>query len=104
MKVLLGCLALLALLLSVTPCCGFTCEEEHTVCNNEQEDAKNQDDCDNCSPFYVCGSCTGFTFPKLFTVKITPTLHSPRNIIVSPSLLLVATFTHKLLKPPRFLA
>jgi hypothetical protein len=40
-------------MLSVVPCCAF---DEH-----EKQDAAASECCEGCSPFYTCGTCTGFT-------------------------------------------
>jgi hypothetical protein len=55
-KLFISIFAIYILLLSAIPCCAFD------NCNNtEQSTSNHNDDCKNCSPFAVCGNCTGFT-------------------------------------------
>jgi hypothetical protein len=74
MKVLPILLSLFSFWLTAMPCCSAenTCD---TIELNQNSDAESQDDCDDhlpCSPFYSCGSCTGFStenfsFPLLLS-------------------------------------
>jgi len=60
MKVIVFILAAYLLLLIATPCCVFdNCPQEKTgqSTNHESKDG----DCTNCSPFFTCTGCTGFT-------------------------------------------
>lgn len=60
MKVIAFILSAYLLFLFAVPCCTFdNCPEEQTAqeANHEQED----DDCGNCSPFFTCTGCSGFT-------------------------------------------
>ena len=60
MKVIAFILAAYLLLLIATPCCVFdNCPEEKIGQNINYE---NKDgDCSNCSPFFTCTGCAGFT-------------------------------------------
>ena len=49
-------LSLYVLFLTVTPCCaGDACSETSAT-------EQTTDGCDCCSPFFACGTCSGFTF------------------------------------------
>ncbi len=62
--------------LSMVPCCApaagaietVSSENSTDCCENEscssEEDNTGKEDknCDTCSPFFTCGSCSGFTF------------------------------------------
>ena len=68
MKVLALFLALITLLLSMTPCCdedSHCMEETATECAEHSD--TDQDDADHdrpSSPFYACGSCFGFVYQQ----------------------------------------
>ena len=60
MKIIGFILAVYLILLSGVPCCGFdNCSGDKTEQSNDHQ-PKN--DCGNCSPFFSCAGCTGFTF------------------------------------------
>ncbi|MEH6408119.1 MAG: hypothetical protein V7767_12640 [Leeuwenhoekiella sp.] len=66
MKILVTLLSFLTLFLSAVPCCSKTAEDraEHQTC----EESSDCDDipCEGpCSPFYTCGSCTGFSVQEV---------------------------------------
>jgi hypothetical protein len=61
-------LALITLILSVSPCCG---DDDHCAGNSSIDECEHSDKerepCDEqglCSPFYSCGSCTGFALSQ----------------------------------------
>lgn len=58
------------IMLSAVPCCaGDNCNNDFKT---EQSDKhKETTDCNACSPFFSCGSCTGFTF-QLSRYSLTP--------------------------------
>jgi hypothetical protein len=50
------------------PCCVLEESEGHAHKTEQKETEhkcteENDDCCKDCSPFYVCGTCIGFTFP-----------------------------------------
>ncbi|WP_367868348.1 DUF6660 family protein [Pedobacter sp. WC2423] len=56
-------LSLIVLTLTIVPCCAVEkedCTEQISV-KTAQQTEKNEDCCKDCSPFYVCGTCVGFT-------------------------------------------
>jgi len=60
MKVLTFILSAYLLCLFATPCCTFdNCSEEKT--SQETKHESNNGDCGNCSPFFTCTGCSGFT-------------------------------------------
>ena len=60
MKVIAFILSAYLLFLIAVPCCAFdSCPEDKT---EQAADHENGDgDCGNCSPFFTCIGCTGFT-------------------------------------------
>lgn len=66
MKVLILLLIGLTLYLSATPCCteDFANSAEDHSCE-ETSDCENIPCDEPCSPFYTCGSCTGFLVLEL---------------------------------------
>ena len=73
MKILCFILSLYVVFLATTPCCSDdNCNDE---IKTEQTDNHSQDhkdsDCNICSPFLTCGTCTGFNFPTVF-FSLTP--------------------------------
>lgn len=71
-------LSTIVLTLTSVPCCALENNEaDHYV----QENSQNDDDCyENCSPFYTCGTCVGFTITdysaETFAVYIRPIQHN----------------------------
>ena len=60
MKVLAFILSVYLLFLFAIPCCTFdNCSKEKT--SQETKHESNKDDCGNCSPFFTCTGCSGFT-------------------------------------------
>ena len=60
MKVITFILSAYLLFLFAVPCCSFdNCSEEKTT--QAQEHQKRDGDCGNCSPFFTCTGCSGFT-------------------------------------------
>ncbi|HET6990322.1 MAG TPA: DUF6660 family protein [Bacteroidia bacterium] len=74
MKILYFILAVYVVLLSVKPCCtdDKCCADNHSA--QTEKSARHQDNADckgDCSPFFTCGSCTGFNFPA-FSFSLKP--------------------------------
>jgi hypothetical protein len=72
MKALSFILSIYFFLMAVMPCCGFesAAQEQDTCCEQteagggcESDDSSEEPSCESCSPFYTCGSCTGFIMP-----------------------------------------
>ncbi len=60
MKLFCYLLALLIVLLSLTPCCAEDdCCNEDRGCTQIPADHHEEESANSCSPFMVCGSCTG---------------------------------------------
>jgi hypothetical protein len=83
MKLLCYLSAIIVLLLTAKPCCA------DSDCGNKIAAAKNtsaqsspkEKDCQGCSPFFACGSCSGFTVSKavdhaLFVMPQVPVKHT----------------------------
>lgn len=79
MKLLAICMMTLVIGLSLVPCCtpiasiveqNFTSGSDD-CCQHEADESKDaqkkESGCDTCSPFFSCGSCTGFTFQPSFS-------------------------------------
>lgn len=68
------------MVLSTVPCCTAKHEAVEKYCNENQTDTSSHqqdDDCaSNCSPFYSCGTCVGFTFTSSCQL-VKPTVLSP---------------------------
>ena len=60
MKVFAFILSAYLLFLFSVPCCAFdNCSEEKI--SQETNHENNKGDCGNCSPFFTCTGCSGFT-------------------------------------------
>ena len=60
MKVFAFILSAYLLFLFAVPCCTFdNCSEEKK--SQETNHENNNGDCGNCSPFFTCTGCSGFT-------------------------------------------
>jgi hypothetical protein len=60
MKVIAFILSAYLLLLFAVPCCSFdNCVDDKIAQETEHEE--DDDDCGNCSPFFTCTGCSGFT-------------------------------------------
>ncbi|WP_036151149.1 DUF6660 family protein [Maribacter forsetii] len=64
MKILCSILSLYVFLLSTVPCCwDDNCNDEEKTELTENHSKDQQDDgCNTCSPFFSCGTCSGFVF------------------------------------------
>ncbi|MES2426247.1 MAG: hypothetical protein V4560_04710 [Bacteroidota bacterium] len=56
MKFLCVLFSLMVMLLTVRPCCADNCAAKTTA----GKSASKEKECAGCSPFFSCGSCTGF--------------------------------------------
>jgi hypothetical protein len=63
MRLLCVFLSALTLFLSSFPVCAYTSEHEQEQATCENDSNEEATDCDDCSPFLTCGTCTGFTLP-----------------------------------------
>ena len=65
-------LSVIVVALTVMPCCASedTKHQAHEVAQmgKHEFDRQLDDCCKDCSPFYVCGTCIGFTFTTQETV------------------------------------
>ncbi|WP_295717773.1 hypothetical protein [Mucilaginibacter sp.] len=82
MKFLCYISALVVLLLTAKPCCADNdCGIKNTITQNAPaKSSPKGKDCQGCSPFFACGSCTGFTVTKavdhtLFLLPQIPVKH-----------------------------
>lgn len=66
MKILCFILSLYILFLATVPCCSDdNCNDEIKTeqTSNHSQDHKDSD-CNTCSPFFTCGTCSGFVFTR----------------------------------------
>ncbi|WP_158798645.1 DUF6660 family protein [Pedobacter sp. L105] len=72
MKILALLLSIMVLTLTAVPCCKAEGNPAH---HHDQKANKNteekEDCCKNCSPFYVCASCVGFTISNYSIIGFT---------------------------------
>jgi hypothetical protein len=74
--------------LSIAPCCALADhvrESESKTAFKSQNATQDEDCCQDCSPFYTCGTCGGFMVEHLITFKapsptLIPTLFNPRYL------------------------
>lgn len=106
MKLLAVFLAVVTLFLSVSPCCG---NDNQAITNGADDHCEHTDDerepCGEeglCSPFYACGSCSGFTLSQ--SAMAIPLGEPLRNVVPA----MYREFTPKdvfflSFKPPRII-
>ncbi|ATP56915.1 hypothetical protein CPT03_10705 [Pedobacter ginsengisoli] len=90
MKFLALFLAIVVITLTITPCCALEGAEIHahetTQKGKHECNEKSDECCKDCSPFYVCGTCVGFTFASqsllTFAVQLKPVQHNTAYIPV----------------------
>jgi len=81
-------LAIVIATLTITPCCALEGSESHAHETMQKEthecSEQNDDCCKDCSPFYVCGTCVGFTFTTqraiTFTIHVRSVKHNTVHI------------------------
>jgi hypothetical protein len=82
---------MVVLTLTITPCCALEEHQAHTESREKKEPShncpeKNDDCCKDCSPFYVCGTCAGFTFSGYslitFTTYLKPEIHRSTYLMI----------------------
>ncbi|MBA4410873.1 MAG: hypothetical protein C0397_15795 [Odoribacter sp.] len=67
MKIICFILSLYVLSLSLAPCCSDDdncCDEIKTEHTDNHSQDHNDSDCNTCSPFFTCGTCSGFVFTR----------------------------------------
>jgi len=73
-------LAVMVLMLSVAPCCKNNCCIDDKT---EQKAAPQDNNCKgNCSPFFACGSCSGFSINFTFAEIKKPLLQPATQRLV----------------------
>ncbi|EAZ80924.1 hypothetical protein [Algoriphagus machipongonensis] len=102
MKVFAILLSLFSFWLTAMPCCSeeSSCD---TIELKQNSDSEPQDDCNDhlpCSPFYSCGSCTGFSAENFSF----PPLLSSEEVNIEPNAEWSVPFSEqhrkRILKPP----
>jgi hypothetical protein len=65
-------LSVYVLILSTLPCCSdINCiDEVETANGDEHRQDQNDDGCKSCSQYLSCGSCSGFVFLNLDSLKV----------------------------------
>ncbi|WP_139307907.1 DUF6660 family protein [Pontibacter flavimaris] len=97
MKVVTVILALLTMVLSVSPCCAS--DNCATEVSTGQTD-RHEDEANACSPFYSCSSCIGFTLAA--TTMEAASLISPKHSLFAEFRQgHVPQFYHTIWQPPR---
>jgi hypothetical protein len=67
------------LILSAVPCCATDNCNDKTEQSPSDKNHKHNDDCKNCSPFALCGNCTGFTINAFPFVVDAPVWQIEKN-------------------------
>ncbi|WP_379091392.1 hypothetical protein [Pedobacter sp. UC225_65] len=85
MKSIALLLSIIVLVLTTVPCCALEERDTHAHQKEQKQEqhqcSEQQKDecCKDCSPFYVCGTCIGFTPTAqplfVFTVSVKPVQH-----------------------------
>ncbi|WP_394333085.1 DUF6660 family protein [Pontibacter chinhatensis] len=99
MKVLTIILALLVVMLSVSPCC--ITDNCATEVKTEQADS-HEDEADVCSPFYSCSSCLGFTLTD-FTAKPASPSTPSHSLFAEFRQGFFPQYYHSIWQPPRLI-
>lgn len=75
-------LSIIVVSLTAMPCCTLEERQSHAHEITQKHECSEQDDdcCKDCSPFYVCGTCIGFTFTTQqvvsFAIPLKPVQHN----------------------------
>jgi hypothetical protein len=76
-------LAIIVVTLTITPCCAFEGTESHAdeIVQKEKHECseRSNDCCKDCSPFYGCGICIGFTFATQQAVNFNLPIKSVKH-------------------------
>jgi len=72
--------------LSIAPCCAIDDhfkQKEAKIALKSQNTSQDEDCCQDCSPFYTCGTCGGFMVTPAISFDapsptLVPTLFNPR--------------------------
>lgn len=88
--------------LSAIPCCGEDehCDEGIQLCESEKEKPSEHQE-STCSPFFTCGSCTGFNLTSIDFTKINPPLDFNNKVNNGVDFGIPQTYKTSLLKPPK---
>ena len=91
------------LLLSTVPCCTEDkCEDDIATAQLTNQSQEKHDDCEGCSPFMTCGSCTGFTFStQVFSFEPTTKFIENNSLTRSFKVLFVDYFIATIWQPPK---
>ncbi|WP_160374877.1 hypothetical protein [Flavobacterium hydrocarbonoxydans] len=100
-------ISIVVLLLATVPCSAFS---KHSECNVEKNCKNDPHDCEHecngkCSPFYSCGSCTGFPITHT-SILISEKLEFTTNAILQPisyDKFVDSSFICKIWQPPKIL-
>lgn len=105
MKIFATILSFIILFLSTVPCSAYA---KHSECSLEKNCEKNSHDCGNdcngkCSPFYSCGSCTGFTINFNYIIVNEKLEFTSDQIVqvLSYDKFVDSSFTCKIWQPPK---
>uniref|UniRef100_UPI0037434D6B DUF6660 family protein n=1 Tax=Pedobacter schmidteae TaxID=2201271 RepID=UPI0037434D6B len=90
MKLFALFLSIFVFVLTTVPCCALESNEAHHQEQKPDTCSEDGNDCCKCcSPFYVCGTCVGFTINSYsilsFAVIIKPVQHNSIYLTVEPN-------------------
>ena len=104
MKFIALFLSIIVLALTINPCCALEGTEAHgheTMQKDKHECGEKADDCcKDCSPFYVCGTCIGFTLSVQKSISFAIPLSAVKhNTLYIPTALTLVPFS--VWQPPK---
>lgn len=105
MKIISVILSFYVLLLAAQPCCtGNNCGEDEAEAETEQlsdtAPFQEEDGCMDCSPFFSCGACVGFTFSTTtFSLATLVDIDTNQPFPIVPSFF--SEFHHTIWQPPK---
>lgn len=105
MKVMVSIFSFIVVILSTLPCYAYHIEAKHQIekqCDDHSR--KCGDECNgNCSPFYACGTCTGFIFNFSTSFLMIKTIASTNTSVqpISYDSPVHSNFFCKIWQPPK---
>ncbi|WBL26566.1 DUF6660 family protein [Zunongwangia sp. HGR-M22] len=102
MKIVVLITSILVIILSIIPCCSFKIDRNDEICVNSLETEEDDHNaCDEpCSPFFNCGSCTGFAIQQNLEINF---IQDDVEIIdiISYQNSLTNSYQYSAFKPPK---
>ena len=102
MKIFCFILSLYVFSLSTVPCCSDdNCNDKiKTAYTNNHSQDHQDNDCKNCSPFFTCGTCSGFVFTEL-EIYFKENLPLKDNFVIVYKSQIIDDFFAKIWQPPK---